>query len=113
MFVLRVNPVGENTVLRLVDYWGSEEDFAKVGGTIDALLQQYDAEYCDMYCTGLSEDSVNAGGFTLRERGSETVIPNYLNPPVDFNTDYFYFTSDAQGFRMFKADGDQDRPNLG
>ena len=66
-----------------------------------------------MYCTGLSDASVNAGGFTLRERGSETVIPNYLNPPVDFNTDYFYFTSDASGFRMFKADGDQDRPNLG
>ena len=113
LFALRVNPVGDSTVLRLVDYWGSKEDFAKIGGTIDKLLKQYNAEYCDMYCIGLSEDAVKAGGFTLRERGSETVIPNYLNPPVDFNTDYFYFTSDAQGFRMFKADGDQDRPNLG
>ncbi len=111
--VLRANPVGESTVLRLVDYCGSEDDFAKIGGTLDALLRQYDAEYIDMYCVGLKEKAVKAGGFTLRERGSETVIPNYLNPLVDFNTDYFYFTSDAEGFRMFKADGDQDRPNLG
>ncbi len=113
LFVLRVNPVGDETVLRLVDYWGSEEDFTKIGGTIDMLLNQYGAEYCDMYCVGLSEEAVKLGGFTLRERGSKTVIPNYLNPPVEFNTDYFYFTSDAKDFRMFKADGDQDRPNLG
>lgn len=111
--VVRLNPVSESSVLRLVDYWGSEADFAKLGGTLDALLLQYDAEYIDMYCAGLSEECVNAAGFTLREHGSATIIPNYLNPPVDFNTDYFYFTSDAQNFRMFKADGDQDRPNLG
>ena len=48
LFVLRVNPVGENTVLRLVDYWGSEEDFAKIGGTIDKLLKQYFDEIIEM-----------------------------------------------------------------
>ena len=113
LFALRVNPVGSETVLRLVDYWGSAENFEKIGGTIDVLLTQYDAEYCDMYCVGIPLESVKIAGFTLRERDSATVIPNYLNPPVEFNTDYFYFTSEASGFRMFKADGDQDRPNLG
>lgn len=111
--VLRVNPVGSVNVLRLVDFLGTEDAFAKTGGLLDSLLIQYDAEYIDMYNYGLSADTVKAAGFTLRERGSKTVIPNYLNPPVDFNTDYFFFTSDAKGFRMFKADGDQDRPNLG
>ncbi len=113
MFALRVNPVGQTNVLRLVDYLGSDDDFALVGGTIDALLQQYGAEYVDCYCVGMPAKVMAKAGFSLRERGSDTVIPNYLNPPTDFNTDYFYFTTDAESFRMFKADGDQDRPNLG
>ena len=28
------------------------------------------------------------------------------------NTEYCYFTSDPDGFMLFKADGDQDRPNI-
>ena len=29
------------------------------------------------------------------------------------NIDYYFFTSDTENFVMFKADGDQDRKNLG
>ena len=28
------------------------------------------------------------------------------------NTEYYYFTNQPDGFVLFKADGDQDRPNL-
>lgn len=112
LLVVRINPVGTRNVLRIVDFWGSEDQFALIGGTVDELMHKYDAEYTDIYCTGLSELSIKASGFTLRERGSNDIIPNYLNPPVRANTDYFYFTSQKESFRMFKADGDQDRPNL-
>lgn len=111
LLAVRPNPVNDRCVLRIVDYWGTEEDFGRVGGTIEALLEQYRAEYADLYCTGLSQQALTQAGFTLREHGSRTVIPNYLNPPVACNTDYFYFTSDPTDFRMFRADGDQDRPN--
>ena len=44
--------------------------------------------------------------------GDGCIIPNYLTPPVHENTEYYYFTNKPEGFVLFKADGDQDRPNL-
>ena len=35
-----------------------------------------------------------------------------LTPPLRQNTEYYYFTNQPDGFVLFKADGDQDRPNL-
>ena len=44
--------------------------------------------------------------------GDGCIIPNYLTPPVHENTEYYYFTNKPENFVLFKADGDQDRPNL-
>ena len=53
-----------------------------------------------------------AAGLSQRQEGDGTVIPNYLDPPVQENTEYYYFTNRPEGFVLFRADGDQDRPNL-
>ena len=53
-----------------------------------------------------------AAGFTERVEGDGCIIPNYLTPPVHENTEYYYFTNKPENFVLFKADGDQDRPNL-
>ena len=47
-----------------------------------------------------------------REPGDGVVIPNYLTPPLLENTEYYYFTNEPEHFVIFRADGDQDRPNL-
>ena len=47
-----------------------------------------------------------------RVEGDGCIIPNYLTPPVHENTEYYYFTNKPESFVLFKADGDQDRPNL-
>ena len=112
LLVVRDNPVGDTCVLRIVDWAGTDEDLALIGGTVDALLTRYHAEYVDFYCAGIPDDVLHAAGFVLRGRDSKAIIPNYLNPPLRANTDYFYFTTQSEGFRMFRADGDQDRPNL-
>ena len=49
---------------------------------------------------------------TERTETSKAVIPNYLTPPLYENTEYYYFTNTSDHFVLFKADGDQDRPNL-
>ena len=61
-----------------------------------------------MYSFGVKGEDA---GFVKRY-GDENIIPNYLNPLLQKNIDYYFFTTDRQGFTMFKADGDQDRPNL-
>ena len=63
-----------------------------------------------MYCFGA--DGTKAG-FVLRDKDDTNIIPNYLNTLLQQNIDYYFFTTDTDSFVMFKADGDQDRKNLG
>ncbi len=61
---------------------------------------------------GIPSEVWQAAGFTERLEGDGSVIPNYLTPPLLENTEYYYFTNKPENFVLFKADGDQDRPNL-
>ncbi len=99
-------------VLRIVDFIGEDSILPRIGGAIDALLQQTGAEYADCYCAGIPAEIFAAAGFAERREGDGTVIPNYLTPPLRENTEYYYFVNQPEGFVLFKADGDQDRPNL-
>lgn len=100
-------------VVRLVDLIGADAVLARLGGALDGILHAAGAEYMDCYCAGIPAAVWQAAGFWERREGDGAVIPNYLTPPLLRNTEYYYFTSDPEGFVLFKADGDQDRPNLG
>ncbi len=97
-------------VLRVVDFIGAAEVLPRVGGALDALMQAEDAEYTDCYCAGIAPEFFAAAGFTERPENSAEVVPNYLTSVLQRNTEYFYFTNRPEGFTLFKADGDQDRP---
>ncbi len=109
LVVFRLNKSDEGFVLRLVDYIGNKADFSLLNGHIFPLLKEFNAEYCDLYSFGV--DALSAG-FSLRNIDDENIIPNYLNPLLKKNIDYFFFTSNPDNFTMFRADGDQDRINL-
>ena len=51
-------------------------------------------------------------GFTLKSSQTKTVIPEYFSPFERKNITTYIFTNTLDNFRMFKADGDQDRPNI-
>ncbi len=110
LVVFRVNESDEGKVLRLVDYIGNPADFCDISGHIDVLMEKFGCEFCDCYCYGVEGEKA---GFVLRDADDENIIPNYLNPLWQKNIDYYFFTSSTEDFMMFKADGDQDRINLG
>ena len=85
---------------------------ARLGTALDRMLAESGAEYLDCYCAGIPAETMAAAGLSQRQEGDGTVIPNYLDPPVQENTEYYYFTNRPEGFVLFRADGDQDRPNL-
>jgi hypothetical protein len=103
---------GEIAVLRLVDFIGEDAILPRIGAALDGLLQTAGAEYAECYCAGIPAAVFAAAGFSERKEGDGTIIPNYLTPPLLENTEYYYFTSAPAQFVLFKADGDQDRPNL-
>ena len=103
---------GEIPVLRIVDYIGPSSVIPRMGYALDELMNSFNAEYMDCYNVGIPPDIWNAAGLTERTETSKAIIPNYLTPPLYENTEYYYFTNTSDHFVLFKADGDQDRPNL-
>ena len=112
LLVTRTVDVDGARVLRVVDYVGRPEEFSRLGAGIDALMRAEGAEYADCYCAGVAPEEMARAGFAERREDCANILPNYLTPPLYENTEYYYFTSDPAHFLMFKADGDQDRPNV-
>ncbi len=112
LLMTRCVPVNGTAVLRILDYTGTAEAFPRLGRAIDGLMQSCGAEYADCYCVGIPAETMAAAGFCERRENDANIVPNYLTPPLYENTEYYYSAWDPDGYFMFKADGDQDRPNL-
>lgn len=97
---------------RIVDFLGNE---ASLAGTFDAwqsFMAAHDYEYVDFYEYGLNPDHLADAGFILRKEDDANIIPNYFEPFEQRNIE-IHISSNIHGtFRMFKGDGDQDRPNI-
>ena len=112
LFCMRRVVVNGTPVLRLCDVVGPAALLPQFGSALCDLLAQQKGEYMDLYCYGVAEKTLENAGFTQRTEQDETLIPHYLTPPIWENVDFYLFTSEAEGFTMFRADGDQDRPNI-
>lgn len=112
LLATRIVPVLGTHVLRIADYIGESTLLPQIGAAVDEWMQTVGAEYADWYCAGIAPELLYEAGFAQRLEGSENIIPNYLNPPLFENTEYYYFTSNPEGFVLNRADGDQDRPNI-
>ena len=112
LFCLRRVEVEGTFVLRLVDIVGDHSLLPRFGAALDRLLGEMQAEYIDCYCWGVPTETMAAAGFCERMENGPNIIPHYLTPPLYENVEYYLFTSDPKGFVMFRADGDQDRPNI-
>ena len=112
LFCLRRVEVEGSFVLRLVDVVGDHRLLPCFGAALDRLLGEMQAEYIDCYCWGIPAQTMAETGFCERLEGGPNIIPHYLTPPLFENVEYYLFTSDPNEFTMFRADGDQDRPNI-
>ena len=112
LLATRCIPVNGTCVLRIVDYTGVPEAFSRLGAAVSRLMADCGAEYADCYCWGIPAQTMAEAGFCARTEDDLNIIPNYLTPPLCENTEYYFFTSQPENFTLFKADGDQDRPNL-
>ena len=109
LVVFRIQECQGARALRLVDIIGNTERLYCLTPLIDKLLSEEQAEYVDIYEKGLSADAMEKAGW-LTVATSGNIIPNYFAPFVQQNVDILYYTSEPR-LKLFKADGDQDRPN--
>ncbi len=112
IFVLREVMHGESKVLRIVDIIGDESEMEKAGAEIIDMLISRGGEYIDCVAFGLKLNSLEKAGFILKSNQNKAIIPEYFSPFEQKNITVHIFTNILDNFRMFKADGDQDRPNI-
>lgn len=106
---------GEQECLRIVDYIGEIAYMSKVKNQIQKYLQDASLEYVDFVEVGLKDTELIEAGFVNRKHFKDVIVPNYFEPFVQENIDLDYafktvVTDSKQVF--FKADADQDRPNI-
>lgn len=101
----------ESKIFRIIDFIGDEECLAKAGRYLHSLMIERQYEYIDMMQFGIADELLLQAGFVKVETQDENIIPNYFEPFLQENVNVFIFYPKNVKVRMFKGDGDQDRPN--
>ena len=78
------------------------------------LVGMKKAEYIDFLQYGINKKYFLSCGFKLLNLNNSIVVPNYFEPFVQKNIPllFSYKLNNNNKIRIFKGDGDQDRPNL-
>lgn len=115
IIVMRSCYAKESKCLRIVDVIGRIDSIAGVCNQLLELMEKNDYEYIDFMEAGIEKESLLLTGFKRRKDYPNLILPNYFEPFLQENIDldYAYKTIDTEtGLIFFKADADQDRPNL-
>lgn len=114
LLVARVVTVGEASALRLVDILGDISYLPRVAHALHGVLESECMEYLDLVSYGIDGGLLKQAGFIpLDLTSEEVVIPNYFQPFTQKNVTINFFVDGEipVNLRIFKADGDQDRPS--
>jgi len=101
--------------LRIVDFTGSPDLLARAGAPIQRLLEEFGAEYADVYNTGIDRVVFERAGFTRVDPDGHTIVPDHFEP---FELRNERLWTALKGLRpgdnpiLFKGDSDRDRPNV-
>lgn len=114
LLVARVVRADAASVLRVVDIIGDESLLPWVTHALHGILEQESLEYLDLVSYGLDDAMLQQACLSKVDlTGDQIVIPNYFQPFTQKNIPLHFFVDGqiSPNLRMFKADGDQDRPN--
>lgn len=110
IWVVRRITVEGHICIRLVDMMGSMEELTQIGSYVQNFLEQNQAEYIDCYNYGIAKEQFINAGFHMVD--GDTIIPNYFEPFEKKNVEIHYAFTGEKPVVIFKADADQDRPNI-
>lgn len=110
-FAAREEMVGMSKVLRIVDFFGKDTEFACIGSEINRILLDEDYEYIDFYCYGIDHNIMQQAGFLLKGPEDPNIIPNYFDPFEQKNVDIYFYAWRKEKVHVYRGFGDQDRPN--
>ena len=102
------------SALRVVDIIGDESLLPWVTHALQDILENEGIEYLDLVSYGIDDGMLQHASLSKVDlTGDQIVNPNYFQPFTQKNIP-IHFCVEGQispNLRLFKADGDQDRPN--
>lgn len=108
----RVMSANGGSALRLVDIYGQLPLLGQALGWFEQHLQRQGLEYMDLYLCSEQSAQLQASGFINRaDCAGDVIVPNYFEPFVAQNVDLECAMENGFTGPVFKADGDQERPN--
>ena len=114
LLVARVVRVDAASALRVVDIIGDESLLPWVTHALHDILEKEALEYLDLVSYGLDDGMLQQACLSKVDlTGDQIIIPNYFQPFTQKNIPIHFFVDGqiSPNLRLFKADGDQDRPN--
>jgi hypothetical protein len=114
LYFTRIQPYNNSNVIRIVDFIGDQNVIYSFSKYISKLIITEGYEYADFYCFGLDNEIILDAGFEIvNTQNDELIIPNYFQPFVKKNITIYFFanTKEVEKIKLFKGDGDQDRPS--
>jgi hypothetical protein len=114
LIVIRIININNTNVVRVIDFEGDESLISHMGQFLLNILVKENAEYVDFLQHGIKKNYFLNSGFNLLNSKQKIIIPNYFEPFVRDNIPllFSYKLDKNTNIRIFKGDGDQDRPNL-
>jgi GNAT superfamily N-acetyltransferase len=107
--VTRVQAHEGAEVLRIVDWIGPLSVFPAFLRAVQEDCVARGCEGVDLYCAGIPEDLIAGNGWRRAE--GNAVFPNYFSPYLAQNVPVTFATTAKEPLRLFRGDGDQDRPS--
>ena len=110
ILITREENARERKMCKIIDFYGNYEDLGQIGRALDEIMDEKQYEYIDVYSYGVPVEVYEKSGFVSCDEKNTNIIPNYFHPFEQKNVDLWM--SDPLGIdvRMFRGDGDQDRP---
>lgn len=113
VFVVRRMVVNNTSAFRIVDVLGKIEELPCLYKQLQTKLQEESAEYVDFMNYGIAEEHFNRIGFiTHNPESTDIILPNYFEPFLQQNVKVDIAYKADFDYVVFKADSDQDRPNV-
>ncbi len=104
-----------NYCSRIVDYVGDIKRIIGVKKQLYKYIQDKNYEYLDFVEAGIADNVLEEAGFYNRRNYPTLIVPGYFEPFVQKNIDLDYaYKTVLKDYKpiFYKADSDQDRPNV-
>lgn len=112
ILVYRIVKANGESCIRIMDFLGDEKEFKELTNYLINKMLKEKHEYIDIYEVGIEDEILENSGFIERVEKDSNIIPNYFEPFIQKNIEIYYMSNCNSKFRMFKGDGDQDRPSI-